>query len=356
MGCVVTGHFGVFNSSGFGANPGNPYSVYSFHSIGRESIPVFRLGTQDAILLVSCTPPQTRYFAWRSYAMTQGLHLVFASLGDTLNNLVVNTTATDRESNFEKTLAVITTADHDTLSDVRNALSSAGLDERATNLDAIPSERLSMRLDTFTMLHRASVWKSEADKAAYFHQPPRKIYYLQAPSHKKAAPLAPIALRRRGTGHAEQAINGVLDGVAQLNEGLVAVLAELPAYLVNTSTMTNYPLDGFQCLKEDKDCLGDNRDTNYIKSDPITLDDDDLIAVFGTDSVATGKCTYTNLGVYATTSVSHGGVKAKSSNVSADFRKFPGSAQPYAPQVVFSLVFCWCPPVVGGPLTWPRDV
>ena len=171
---VREGHFKVVNSSSFGANPGNPYVrqsrslansrldccrqrwwqvSYWFGLVGAGKLPIFRLGQRDAVLFVGCTPPATLYFSYRSYVMTQGLDLLFASLGDSANLEVINTTSTTHSS----TMALVTTADARTLADITAALVAGGLPKLALNLDGFDSSKLAIGEDTFVFLHRASV-------------------------------------------------------------------------------------------------------------------------------------------------------------------------------------------------------
>jgi hypothetical protein len=87
--------------------------------------------------------------------MTQGLDVLFASLGDSANLEVINTTAIN--GTYSSAMALVTTADARTLADVTAALVAGGLPESAHNLDGFDSAKLSLAEDTFVFLHRASV-------------------------------------------------------------------------------------------------------------------------------------------------------------------------------------------------------
>merc|ERR1711871_431003 len=115
---VVEGQMKIFNSSSFGANPGNPYVCYFHPGYVGSRLPVFKLSPQTAVLFLGCTPKTTTYFSWRSYAYSSGVHLTFASLGDSLNHLVINTTGSSSSGHRNSTAAVggrltavVTTAD-----------------------------------------------------------------------------------------------------------------------------------------------------------------------------------------------------------------------------------------------------
>ena len=164
------------------AKQANPYVTYKFTSAFPGKLPVFRLDPRAAIIFVGCTPPGVKYYSYRTYLMTEGASLVFASLGDSLNNLIIKTTGNGSASDvFGRTTAVVTTGDAGTLSDVNGALASAGLGN-VTNLDAydptiVPEGIIASR---FTMLSRASVWASADAKKAYFAQD-RPVYMVTPP-------------------------------------------------------------------------------------------------------------------------------------------------------------------------------
>ena len=83
-------------------------------------------------------------------------------------------------------------------------------------------------------------------------------------------------------------------------------------------------------LKDGSDCLGDNRDTHYLSYFDAEFNDTDIYVVIGSNSVETGKCTYTNLGLYQVTKrplLNH--TKITSTNLTVDDRKMNNSASAY---------------------------
>ena len=87
-------------------------------------------------------PPKTKYFGYRTYAFTEGRDLVFASLGDTLNNLVIKTTGGGADV-YGKGTAVVSTSDRGVYRDIEAALSHAGFPTSAVNLDTVPAEMIN---------------------------------------------------------------------------------------------------------------------------------------------------------------------------------------------------------------------
>jgi hypothetical protein len=98
---VVEGQMKAVATDAFGANVGNPYIVY-FHP---TTLALFELRERSAVIFVGCTPSAAAYyFSWRSYAFTAEGKLVFASLGDSLNNQVTCNRRQPGRYPFERTL------------------------------------------------------------------------------------------------------------------------------------------------------------------------------------------------------------------------------------------------------------
>ena len=258
---VREGTFHVFNSTSFGANPGNPYVTYflpgpPYALLAYLKYPVFKLvDARDAILFVGCTPPATRYFSFRSYLFSEGASFplvpLFASLGDSVNNLVINTTG-GSDTVHNHTTAVVTTGDSTTYDAVASALSKAGMGG-ATNLDGFsPSNIPDVDKATFLMLHRASIWSSVAQKRAYFDQPPRRIFRISAPNGIAPRPMPPIPNRMRGTGRPEaKAVPHFDASLAALRTGIFDTMRAVGlSPLGKVENTTNYPIYGLECIKD----------------------------------------------------------------------------------------------------------
>jgi len=330
---VSLGKFESFQSNSFGANPGNPYMVYKDPSSMIPILPVFGMDEGKAIVFIGCTPPEVEYFSWRSYAGIEGTHLVFASLGDSLNNLVIKTTGGDGDTHSRAT-AVVTAADHGVFDEVTAALNKSGFPASAVNLDAVAPDLLvdGMEATRFIMLHRASIWKNEEVKKAYFNQT-QQILFIEKQKPFKKEPIAPLALRSRGTGHREQDIPGLEAAFKELQTKIISSYAELSYSYVGYQTTSGLPLDGNACLKNlTLNCKGDNHDTNYIILSNKTADPlhkNDLYVVVGVNQVKTNKATYTNIGLYKVPTIPY--TTAVSTNLTIDSRKLNGSALVYFP-------------------------
>lgn len=246
----------VTHTTSFGANPGNPYLVYKFDTNNSGlDMPTFKLDARDAILNIVCTPSNVSYFGWRSYLFAEPFP-VFASLGDTLNNLVINTTGGSGDI-LNRTAAVVTTGDATAFDHVSAALADAGL-AKATNLDGYaPSIVPHQSLSLFVMLHRASVWPDPVAKAAYFNQT-NPIYLLSPPRAQAASPLPLLPLRPRGTGHREQDVPGLLDALSSLRASVIARFVVLGGTLKAEDKTHSRALNGRDCIAQKKQCLGED--------------------------------------------------------------------------------------------------
>jgi len=329
---VVEGSFRVGNMSAgndqFAGNPGNPYTLYYKKS---TFVPILKLAEKEAVLFVGCTPSSTAYFSWRSYILAQDRSVVFAALGDSLNNLVINTTSKGTTSGGH-TAAIVTTADEGTYQAISDAMATAGLVKAAHNLEAIPSSLLDMEQSWFIMLHRASVWGNDSERQAYFKQN-RRVYFITPPQEKVAIPLPVLPLRLRGDGNSESDMPEVTANLAKLRENVLVSMTSKGYTLTSDAQVIPLVLDGFQCLRENTDCLGDNRDTNYLEFWDEQFNENDVYVVLGPNSVETSKCTYTNMGLYAFNP------DRETTNLTIDNRQLIGSGKDFG--VDTDLVFAY---------------
>ena len=125
-----------------------------FISVFQDGNYFYRFGGQDAIVFRTCTPPTAKYYGYRSYSAARitkqdndtvptDFTILEASLGDTLNQLVINTesnTDTLFPAPFDRKTTIVTTGDTQTWADIMQSYGNAGLlGEMAINLDAIHS-------------------------------------------------------------------------------------------------------------------------------------------------------------------------------------------------------------------------
>ena len=306
---VREGNFHIYyDFAAFASNPGARYWVYDL--LESESVnPIFSLEKpSSAVLYLGCTPSSTKYFSFRSYAFKSKRELVFASLGDSINNLVINTTQSGASWTQEeapdpagKLTAIVTTADGQTFSTLTTALDEAGVPSGIVNLDAIPSSKVDLFNDrslNFVMLHRANVWEDQDQKNAYSFQI-RRVLFIDPPSDQEFDPLPDIPLRSQWSGNPEAEQPGVEQGLATLHDSILAFMESSSYTLVSNVTLKDYHLDGFECLEEGIYCLGDNRDATYLEvRNKRSFKKEEVYVLVGTNAVATGKSVYTSMGIY----------------------------------------------------------
>ena len=246
----------------FAANPSSPYGLYVFN---KEVLPVWKLEETDAIVFFGCTPPPAKYFSFRSYLFTAHKNLlpriVFASLGDSTNNLVINTTGQTLSTNdpFGKTTVVTTTADMKTDLAVREAFTAAGVPATAINTDVIPSSLVKMGTgplsDTLSMLYRVAIFQNHVQGEAYLNTS-WPILRVSPPSQQRPLPFSTPPLRKRGTGTTELSYkSSLLAFMNQVNKSI----KEEGDYSVTYDKFSPVHLEGYDCIEEFTNCLGDNR-------------------------------------------------------------------------------------------------
>ena len=244
----------------FAANPSTPYGLYMFD----KQLPIWKLEEMDAIVFLGCTPPPAKYFSFRSYVVTAYRNLlpklVFASLGDSTNNLVINTTGLTANNPFGKTAIVTTTADMNTDLKVREAFTAAGVPATAINTDIIPSALVKMGnkpfADTFNMLYRVAVFQEHSQGQAYLNTT-WPILRVSPPPQQSPFPFSIPPLRKRGSGTTEISYSASFSAfMNQVNETIIKGSVN---YSVAHDQFRPVHLEGYECIKTFTNCLGDNR-------------------------------------------------------------------------------------------------
>ncbi|MGC9444406.1 MAG: hypothetical protein ACP5E9_05695 [Candidatus Methanospirareceae archaeon] len=332
---------GVFPSCYYN-NPSTPYMVYQlpdapgqnwsseFKGQGGLS-PEFLLAPNEAIVYLGKTPPNITYYSYRSYLSRRYFpeighyRRIYASLGDTINNMNVCTTGTpdgNPGNPYNQTTVIITTADCGTEELIRQALSNAGYSPAVINLDIIPSSMVKMGLtkgdDTFTFLIRLAFFLNESEKTAFLQQPDARVFRITPNTTQELDPHPMPVLKVRGTGVTEFDLAGDLHDLRQ------ALIEESWAnYTITEYTTSLWIGEGFDAIQRGIDAYGETRDTVYLRSEELYLDEDELLIVYGVNHAATGKATYANFGVF--------GIKAQNGVGAVSNLAYNGTANQYLP-------------------------
>lgn len=291
----------------------------------------FRLGPDEAVVLIGLTPPPAKYFSftpyldWKEYP--DGRKRVLATLGDAVNNATVKTIG---PTPFNAPLALIFTPDRGTDAHVRAALRRAGYPAAIIDTVVFPASMLNLgqgeTADQLMIGVRNAIWEDKAAGKAYVNNPPLKIYRVTPRTPATRHPFPAPPQRVRGTGQTEM---DLMNKLGQLRQGIIDANAEL-----QTSDIVQMPMcyEGYDLIQRGIELCGDSRDAFYVGAglpgydsvNQIRLADGEFLMVYGANHFATGKATYMNTNVYASET-------AKLTLGAIDDRDFPDTARPYLP-------------------------
>jgi len=358
--------------SAYGNNPTTKYVTYfvppapgykvneRFSEISRalgksgNTTPFWDLRPDEAVVFVGRTPPECRYFSYDHYLLSRTYgnetRWIFANLGDTVNNMVINTEGTQNGSSgnpFNQTTIVVATADKGIDQRIRAAALSAGYPNGIFNTQVFPTSMLNMGLendsDTFMMLIRPALVTDKQTGDNYVNNTPATVFRITPNNTTELDPYDYPELRVRGTGKTEFDLMDDLEElrIAILNKYNESNVTELP-----TSQTVPVGSDGIQrgidVIGPDNDCCylwAANQTVSsptppffntseyypFLRDPGITLGNNtsEFIIVYGVNHVATGKATYSNFGIY-------GADVWNGVNAITD-EDFSGSAEEYLP-------------------------
>ena len=303
-----------------GNNNTNPYLLALVPPAGTVLDPTnpslnFTIRQDEAVVLIGRTPPPVAYFSFRTFALNrffarEGIRRkVFASLGDPHNMLTLETAGQAKGDPYDKAFVLLVAADKGTQTRVRRALKLAGYPDAIVNEDVISpnlakmsstvnGDSDSLKDDDFVLLQRFALWEYGYEEAgqAYLDDPPVTVLRL-TPSprteKKDYRPLPVERIRPRGTGLTEL---DLLPEVDALGDAIVAKYPGMRAEDVRPATWLE---ESFVAIQEDRDVLGESRDTVYLRNEgTFTLADDEFVVVYGVNHEKTGKATYSSFSVY----------------------------------------------------------
>jgi len=290
---------------------------------------LFRLRPDEAVVLIGQTPPECTYFGFTGYLffryLTEGgevqLNDFFASLGDTENNLTLNTSSDYEDPTldpFDKLTVLISAADRETERKAREALIDCGIPENIINTGVIPhldneehdfAPLLNMgyeeHSDIFSLLMRVAGFSDQTAGDKFVETPPYNIFRLTPREQGSADPFTLPDLREEGTGTSETPLTTSFLNLVQ------AVRNEYQNQdrIMVTKQGQALPVEGPDCIRNGQFCFGDNHDAQYIlypikklintfTGFELSFDEDDFLIVVGVISSLTGKATYVNITPY----------------------------------------------------------
>jgi hypothetical protein len=295
--------------------------------INLDATAFWNLGPDEAVVFVGRTPPECRYFSLdlqlveRTYG--NETRWIFANIGDTVNNLVINTEGTlngSAGSPFNQTTVIVATADRGIDQRIRAAALSAGYSDNIFNTQVLPSSMLNMGVgnnsDKFLIAMRPAFYKDKQAGDKYLNNTPATVFRVTPNQTTKLNPYDYPTLRVRGTGTTEF---DLMDDLEQLKKAILNTYSNLNATELPTSMTV--PSDGIQrginAMGPDNDAcyLWTSNLTPYSATPPfpdlskyydfqphptVTLgsDPNEFIIIYGVNHVATGKATYSSATIY----------------------------------------------------------
>ena len=324
----------LFNSTAFFANPTSIYGVYFFPSqdvnVTEQTVGTYFLRSSNAIIFGGCTAPQSKYISVVSYLFkrfnyiennsTHKQEILFASLGDSLNDLVWNTS--NSSNPYDALTTIIETADKQTFNDINNLLTKNGISSSEINLQSLPSQYINFlpyqynadNVNTYTqtydtggILYRIAIPLNKDEYNQYIHQN-QTIFMVQPKNAQGNTPRIPFDPQTRNTFS-----NKNVNEFVKYNDSLNEYKSDLISYIEKTYNMRYKGEDvlentfcgakskcdyGFSCIDNNTDCGGDNRDAQYWKSGNIKLKNNSFYIVLGIMHTNIEQTVYSNIVIY----------------------------------------------------------
>ena len=266
----------------------------------------WQLNPDDAVVLVTKTPPECTYFSYvgfifnKYYEKEKQRKWVWTSFNDPLNNLTIKTSGTPdgaKGNPFNQETIIIITADKGIDQRIRNVALSAGYSESIINTYIVPSSMVKLgtgpEFDTIVVGQRMALFADEKAGQEYVNTVTIGVK-VTPKSAVKLDPFPAPKLRVRGTGNTEIDFQPALE---ELRKAILAKHSGLAAKELNTYVWLS---ESYDAVQTETYVAGESRDTVYLRSDTLTLgnDPDEFAIVYGVNHAATGKATYANCNFY----------------------------------------------------------
>lgn len=295
---------------------------------------VFNLLPNEAIVLIGLTPPPVNYFGFHAFLWSKvypdGRRPMFATLGDTVNNVTISTIGS---TPFQSPVALIFTPDQKTDSRIRAALRRAGYPTEIINTLVFPASILNLGIsdnaDELRIVMRVGVWDDPDRGNSYMLNVTDmlKVFRVTPRAEEPTDPFPVPPLRIRGTGQSEMNL------MNELNQLRQAIIEDNPGlYAIDIPSKPNW-YEGYDYIQRGTNPGADSRDAFFVSAgflpeygstNEITLADDEFLVIYGANHVATGKSTYMSANVYASK-------EAKLSIGQVFQDDLMGTAEPYFP-------------------------
>ena len=317
-------------------DPNNPWYDENQKDYPEGGSWFWRLRPDEAVVFLGTTPPEMTYFGFTGYLYDRYRYSeevqkppnctaagkddrpsppssfnripVFASLGDTINNRTVRVSGA-KKNPFLKDVVFILTADQKVERQVRKALHKAGYGDGMINTIVAPQDLVQLGVDSesdsllflIRMATKITPMNPNPAVESYMASPGR-LLRLTPKKSSRLDPFPPPELRVRGVGNTEVKLLPLVDQLGK------AILNTFNNYKAEPISTVNW-YEGYNCIENSENCMGDNRDTPYvlpgfnplahIPYQDLTLNDEkEFFVVYGVNHKATEKAIYSNISVY----------------------------------------------------------
>eukprot|EP01084_Bolivina_argentea_P212691 361490_1 len=319
------------NVTKLGNNPSGIYGVYeipfSSQIIMNDNFGDMLFHSHDAIVFAGCTPTKSKYYSVVSYLFNrynnaknnQSQNWLFASLGSSLNHLLINTSTSDTPFNCLTT--VIHTADNVTFTHIYNSLYNHTNNINDINLNRIPSDYFNfapynvdinnfatypLPFDTYSVVWRIAIPNNINQYNEYISMK-QNIFYLKYnyPSHPDdnkpyvnysnltctLDPYSPYLFNETSVYY---------NDLKQYANDLAYNISS--TYNYSFKTLSVFPFihheTGYNCINNQVYCGADDRDAVYSSAGYLNFNLDEYYIVVGVNSYNNNLTLYQNICYY----------------------------------------------------------
>ena len=261
----------------------------------------YRLDTNETIVMLGQTPPRSLYFSYATYVFDRWYpynwtsisssligkcpHVenpdgsrceIFASLGDPINMIKMNTSAEDGDA-FSSGFSLFMSGDADQISRIQEMGSEAGIPSNIQNTFGLSTERINLGLsetsDGLAHLLRTAFTENVDDQQKYIENASSYVTILRItpPSGTPGPSFPPYEFTSRvaepeetDSGLTREELQAVLED--EINDAVIGMYAETyPFYQKQALTEPNFE-NGYECMDLGMKCNGDNQDALYPNS------------------------------------------------------------------------------------------
>lgn len=294
-----------------GNNAAFPYmGIQLPPSPGKDTIyyiPItFTLKEEEAVVMVGQTPPECKYFSYRSYLMNRYFEFppqttrtkINASLGNT-QSLYSMRKDLPVDSIFNRKYALIMAADSLIAMEIKNMILAAtsAITEKDIYFDIVPHEIIKFgntpKGDWLNMVHRVVLFDDADEENSYLYNPPLEIMRVTPNDSSERVYFKTPGFLPKSSGinefHLMPELELLEDGIYDAYHNTHQIIWIQPSPWV---------IEGYTAIQEGADAIGEVQDALYIITSDFQLNDNDLALVYGVDHTKTGQAVYTNINIY----------------------------------------------------------